>query len=74
VIAQTVLRAADGTRWVVSTHAVDDGFLTTARRTGCDLRPRASIASPDRAAARLTHDRLRQAIERTGQAVITLEK
>jgi hypothetical protein len=70
LLGQTVLRAPDGTRWVVQT--CDDGgaFVTTARRTGCDLRPAATTPSASRAAARAAHRRQVEAIARVGGPVL----
>ncbi|MBM4417331.1 MAG: hypothetical protein FJ033_03310 [Chloroflexi bacterium] len=39
-LKQTILRAADGRRWVVTTATQVGAYVTTARPTGCDLRPR----------------------------------
>jgi hypothetical protein len=67
LLGQTVLRAPDGTRWVVHTRAEAGGFVTTARRTGCDLRPDAATTSPNRTAAEAVHRRHVEAIGREGR-------
>ncbi|HEY3081676.1 MAG TPA: hypothetical protein VGM69_17430 [Chloroflexota bacterium] len=67
LVGQTVLRGPDGTRWVVHTRADGSRFVTTARRTGCDLRPAATTTSATREAAEAAHRRHVEAIGRNGE-------
>ena len=55
LVGQSILRAPDGTRWAVSTVADAGGFVTTARRTGCDLTPAATTRSGTSAEAEAAH-------------------
>jgi hypothetical protein len=67
LLGQTVLRAPDGTRWVVHTRPDGGGYLTIARRTGCDIRPLASTISATLEDARRAHAIQCSSIRRTGQ-------
>jgi len=67
LIGQSILRAPDGTRWVVSTVASGREFVTTARRTGCDLTPAATVRSATPAEAEAAHRRHRESIQRHGR-------
>jgi hypothetical protein len=67
LVGQSVLRAPDGTRWVVSTVAQGREFVTTARRTGCDLTPAATTRSQSRAAAAAAHRAHRESIQQHGR-------
>lgn len=67
MIDQTVLRGRDGIRWVVTTAAEGGAFLTTARRTGCDLRPAAAVRHASIAEARAAHQAYCAAIAATGR-------
>jgi hypothetical protein len=62
LLDQTVLRAPDGVRWVVQTLRTGEGYLTTARKTGCDLTPAGQRTSTNAAAARAAHEMYRAAI------------
>jgi len=66
VPGQTILRGADGLRWVVDTRPGIGGFLTTARKTGCDLRPGATATSETLAEAARRHADYCRAIETLG--------
>jgi hypothetical protein len=67
LIDQTVLRAPGGTRWVVQTLRRGDGYVTTARKTGCDLTPACTRDSANADDARRAHEQLRAAIEARGE-------
>jgi hypothetical protein len=67
LVEQSILRAPDGTRWVVSTVAEGADLLTTARRTGCDLTPAATTRSTTSAAAAAAHRAYRASIARHGR-------
>ncbi len=54
-LKQTILRAPDGQRWVVTTATRADGYVTTARPTGCDLRPRVTRHALNRESALALH-------------------
>lgn len=69
LVGQSILRGPDGTRWVVSTVADGPEFVTTARRTGCDLTPAATARSTTPAAAEAVHRAYRLAIQRDGRPV-----
>ena len=57
LVGQSVLRGPDGTRWVVSTVSEGGGFVTTARKTGCDLTPAGTVRSETAAVAQAAHQR-----------------
>jgi hypothetical protein len=67
LLGQSILRAPDGTRWVVSTLAAGPAFVTTARRTGCDLTPSATTESATREAAAAAHRAHYASIQRRGR-------
>ena len=67
LVGQSVLRGPDGTRWVVSTLADGGGFVTTARRTGCDLTPAGTTRSDTPAEAEAAHRRYCDGIRRRGE-------
>jgi hypothetical protein len=67
LVGQSVLRGPDGTRWVISTLADGGGFVTTARRTGCDLTPAATARSQTPAEAEAAHRRYCEEIRRQGR-------
>ena len=64
LIGQSILRGPDGTRWVVSTVNEGGGFVTTARKTGCDLTPAGTTRSESAAAAEAAHQRYCERIRR----------
>ncbi|HEY3107668.1 MAG TPA: hypothetical protein VGL23_02890 [Chloroflexota bacterium] len=66
LVGQSVLRGPDGTRWVVSTLREGAGFVTTARRTGCDLTPAGTTRSETSAEAERAHRRYCEEIKQRG--------
>lgn len=66
LVDQTVLRAPGGTRWVVQTLRLGDGYRTTARKTGCDLTPAGTRETGTSDEARRAHDELARAIRERG--------
>jgi hypothetical protein len=66
LVDQTVLRAPDGTRWVVQTLRAAHGYTTTARKTGCDLTPAGTRACPTAEEAHRAHARLCASIKERG--------
>jgi hypothetical protein len=67
LLGQTILRAPDGTRWVVQTLREGGGFLTTARKTGCDLTPAGTSRRPNLAQAKAAHEAHVEAIRTRGE-------
>jgi hypothetical protein len=66
LVDQTVLRAPGGLRWVVQTVRTGDGYTTTARKTGCDLTPAGTRATPNADAARRAHEAFCRALQERG--------
>ena len=67
LVDQTVLRAPGGTRWVVQTLRLGDGYRTTARKTGCDLTPAGTRTATTADEARRAHEELRGKIKARGE-------